>query len=52
MPREDFRLRRVTAIVAALLPALVPLFLFLALVNFSTVLDTAPALGAFFGGSL
>lgn len=51
MPREEFLLRRVTATVAVVLPALAPLFLLLALINLSTVLDTAPALAAFYEGS-
>lgn len=52
IPRDNHRLRRVTATVAILLPGLAPVFLLLSVINLSTVLDTAPALGAFFGGGL
>jgi hypothetical protein len=52
MPRENYRLRRVTATVAIILPGLAPVFLLLSAINLSTALDTAPALGAFFAGGL
>lgn len=52
IPRENYRLRRVTATVAIVLPGLAPVFLLLSAINLSTVLDTAPALGAFFAGGL
>jgi len=52
MPRQDVRLRRVTATIAAVLPTFAVLLLFIMVVNLSTVADTAPALAAFFGGSL
>ncbi|MEO8263355.1 MAG: hypothetical protein ABI566_12380 [Pseudolysinimonas sp.] len=50
--RQDVRLRRVTATVAIVLPALAPVLLFIMVVNLSTVAETAPALAAFFQGSL
>lgn len=52
MPRQDVRLRRVTATIAAVLPTFAVLLLFIMVVNLSTVADTAPALAAFFGGSV
>ena len=52
MPRQDVRLRRVTATIAAVLPTFAVLLLFIMVVNLSTVAATAPALAAFFGGSL
>lgn len=51
IPRENVRLRRVTATVAVVLPTLVPLLLFLMVVNGFTALDAAPALAAFYEGS-
>mgnify|MGYP002363225469 FL=1 len=52
MPRQDVRLRRVTATIAAVLPTFAVLLLFIMVVNLSTVADTAPALAVFFGGSV
>lgn len=52
IPREEVRLRRVTAIVAAVVPALVPLLLFFMVLNLSTVGEAASALAAFFEGAL
>jgi len=52
MPRQDVRLRRVTATIAAVMPTFAVLLLFIMVVNLSTVAATAPALAAFFGGSL
>ncbi len=52
IPREDVRLRRVTAIGAAAMATLVPLLLLVMVLNVSTVGDTAPALAAFFEGSI
>ncbi|MBN9139389.1 MAG: hypothetical protein J0H23_01045 [Micrococcales bacterium] len=51
LPRTSVGLRRLTAMIAIVLPAVIPVLLFLMVVNLSTVMDTAPALAAFFAGS-
>lgn len=50
MPRAHARLRHVTGVVAVVLPLLIAALLVILLANLSTVIDTAPALAAFFEG--